>query len=63
VWSEFERCFLQAKTEDLDIEIKDWSHYGAKLWKYGRARGTVKTSVVPTPEIRMSDQALSLTPS
>jgi hypothetical protein len=63
VSNEFESCFVQAKTENLDIEIKDWSHFGARPSKYRRMRGTFKTSVVPTFEIPKSDQVLLLTPS
>ena len=62
------RVFGQVKANDLDmndldIEIKDWSHSSAKSRRYGRVRGTVKTSVVPKREIRIADQTLSLTPS
>jgi hypothetical protein len=55
--------FVHVKTEDLDIEIKDWSHASTKPSNYERARGTVNTSVVLRLEISISDQAPLLTPS
>jgi hypothetical protein len=58
-----ERDLQFERINDLDIEIKDWSHSSAKRSKYTAERDVEQACVAPLVEIRQRHQRLSPTPS